>query len=182
MSVGFRKSLFGFNCDDVCEYIQNTHKSFVEKETVLKEQVDSLSNDLTKMQESIKELKEEKAKIEVELKKYTDKYDEIERLSQNIGKLYLVSKANAQSVIDSAEESKKIAENEVGKNINLVDDAQTSLSSIKEEINKTSAQFTAKLNELMASLENTKSTLNSSIIAREKKIEEVKEIFESVNS
>ena len=33
--------------------------------------------------------------VEAQLKEYTDKYDEIERLSQNIGKLYLVAQANA---------------------------------------------------------------------------------------
>ena len=32
MAVGFKKSLFGFNCADVIEYIEKTHKSFVQKE------------------------------------------------------------------------------------------------------------------------------------------------------
>ena len=35
MSVGFRKSLFGFNCDDVAAYIQKMHKSFAKKTDML---------------------------------------------------------------------------------------------------------------------------------------------------
>ena len=34
MAIGFRKSLFGFNCDEVLEYVQKTHKAFTEKEIV----------------------------------------------------------------------------------------------------------------------------------------------------
>jgi len=182
MSVGFRKTLFGFNCDDVCDYIQKTHKSYVEKETVLNEQIEALNESLTKAKLDIEDLLNSKSQIEAELKKYTDKYDEIERLSQNIGKLYLVSKANAQSVIDNAKESKALAEGEISKNISCVDETQTSLAQLKEEINKTASEFTNKLNTLMISLENTKATLNSNILLRDNKLEEYQELLDSVNS
>ena len=47
MAVGFRKSLFGFNCDDVMKYIEKTHKSFAQKEATLKEQAEDLDTALT---------------------------------------------------------------------------------------------------------------------------------------
>ena len=42
MSAGFRKSLFGFNCEDVMEYIEKSQKSFVEREKDLSAQVKKL--------------------------------------------------------------------------------------------------------------------------------------------
>ena len=46
MSVGFRKSLFGFNCDDVISYIERSQKSFTEKQKELSEKVTSLAAEL----------------------------------------------------------------------------------------------------------------------------------------
>ena len=40
----FRKSLFGFNCDDVVEYVEKTHKAYTEKEIELKEQIEDLKS------------------------------------------------------------------------------------------------------------------------------------------
>ena len=45
MAIGFRKSLFGFNCDDVLEYVQKTHKAFTEKEIVLNEKIEDLKKE-----------------------------------------------------------------------------------------------------------------------------------------
>ena len=94
MSVGFRKSLFGFNCDDVIEYIQTSHKKFSQKENELNEKIDSLDATITSVNAQLEDVKASKAIVEAQLKEYTDKYDEIERLSQNIGKLYLVAQQN----------------------------------------------------------------------------------------
>ena len=41
MAAGFRKSLFGFNCADVMEYIEKSQKTFVKNEKDLTEQVET---------------------------------------------------------------------------------------------------------------------------------------------
>ncbi|MBR4761421.1 MAG: hypothetical protein IK086_02140, partial [Clostridia bacterium] len=83
MSVGFRKSLFGFNCDDVVSYVEKTHKAFTEKEIVLNEQIEDLKSENSSIREQIAAITAEKAEIEAKLKEFTDKYDEIDRLSKN---------------------------------------------------------------------------------------------------
>ena len=105
MSVGFRKSLFGFNCDDVIEYIEQSHKNFSEKENQLNQKIDTLDNTIETINAQLEDVKSAKTAVEAQLKEYTDKYDEIERLSQNIGKLYLVAQANAKSVMQNSAEN-----------------------------------------------------------------------------
>ena len=147
MSVGFRKSLFGFNCDDVIEYIEQSHKNFSEKENQLNQKIDTLDNTIET--------------INAQLKEYTDKYDEIERLSQNIGKLYLVAQANAKSVMQNSAENRDIANREVEKNLHSIDNAQESLAALKAEIMQTSADFVAKVDTLVSSLSSAREQINT---------------------
>ena len=53
MTVGFRKSLFGFNQDDVINYIQKTHKSF-------SQQTEELAKELKLSKEDYDKLMQEK--------------------------------------------------------------------------------------------------------------------------
>ncbi len=182
MSVGFRKSLFGFNSDDVMEYISKTHNEFVQKETVLNEKIENLNTELDDAKAQISSIIDEKEQLEAKLKEYTDKYEEIERLSQNIGKLYLVAENNANSVMESAKQSKQISAEEISKNIAVADSTFASLSELKEEITKTSAEFSAKLQELMLSLEATKNNIRLSNLSSEKKIEEYEELLQNINA
>ena len=61
MSKGFKKSLFGFNCDEVVAYIEKAHKTFKEKELLLNEKIDSLSSELKESSEKNLALTEENA-------------------------------------------------------------------------------------------------------------------------
>ncbi len=152
MSVGFRKSLFGFNCDDVIEYIQTSHKKFSQKENELNEKIDSLDATITSVNAQLEDVKASKAIVEAQLKEYTDKYDEIERLSQNIGKLYLVAQQNSKSIMQNSTENRDIANREVEKNLNSIDNAQESLNALKAEIMQTSNEFVTKVDNLVSSL------------------------------
>ena len=42
MSKGFKKSLFGFNCEEVVAYIEKAHKTFKEKELLLNEKMQTV--------------------------------------------------------------------------------------------------------------------------------------------
>ena len=68
MSIGFRKSLFGFNCDDVMSYIENAHKQFAEKETLLNEKIADLDNTLSDVNAQLENIKAAKANVEAQLK------------------------------------------------------------------------------------------------------------------
>lgn len=180
MSIGFRKSLFGFNREDVMDYIEKANKDFAKKETELDEKISDLNGTIDEANKRIEELNESRAQLERELKVFNDKNDEIERLSQNIGKLYLVAQANAKSVIENAKESETLAANEVEKNIVSIDEAHRSLDEIRNEIMRTSTEFTKEVENLMSRLNETKEKIAENSEASEKSLEEFDSIYSEI--
>lgn len=180
MAVGFRKSLFGFNCGDVMEYIEKSQKSFYEKEKELSKQVDELSRDLNLSNENYKKLNDEKELISAKLKDFSDKYEEIERLSENIGKLYLVAQANAQAIIENSEKSAELAKAEAEKNLAAISDAHASLDELKKNIIKTSDDFVSEVDSLIASLIKTKETVSGNSEAEISHRKQFDEIYNSI--
>lgn len=176
MSIGFRKSLFGFNCDDVIEYVEQSHKKFSEKEKQFNTKIESLDSTISNITTQLEEVKIAKTEVEAKLKEYTDKYDEIERLSQNIGRLYLVAQANAKAIVQNATESRDIANKEVEKNLSSIDTAHDALESLKAEIMQTSAEFVHKVDALVTSL----STAREQIDGNNAENRELAEQFESL--
>lgn len=156
MSVGFRKSLFGFNCDDVIEYVEQSHKKFSQKENQLNQKIDELDSTIADINTQLEDVKAAKAVVEAQLKEYTDKYDEIERLSQNIGRLYLVAQTNAKSIMQNSAETRDLANREVEKNLHSIDNAHEALAALKAEIMQTSDDFVAKVDTLVSSLTNAR--------------------------
>ena len=181
MSVGFRKSFLGFNCDDVIEYIQNSHKKFSEKENELNQKIDSLDNTIAHINTQLEEVKSAKAVVEAQLKEYTDKYDEIERLSQNIGKLYLVAQANAKSIMQNSAENRDITNREVEKNLHSIDNAHEQLAALKAEIMQTSNDFVAKVDSLVTSLSTAREQVNQKNIDNRELAEQFENLFENIN-
>lgn len=180
MAVGFRKSLFGFNSDDVMQYIEKTHKTFSKKEAEFNEKIDELNSTLTAANEAIENIKAEKAELEIKLKEFTDKQDEIERLSQNIGKLYLVAQANAKSVMENAEQNSELAKIEVQRNISAVNEAQNSLNELKAEIILASDNFSKELDRLVAEFNKTKTDIIVNTSEIDEKLKEFDSVFEGL--
>ena len=180
MAVGFRKSLLGFNCDDVMKYIENTHKSFSEKETVLNNKITELDNTLASLNSQLEAIKAAKESVEAELKQYTDKYEEIERLSQNIGKLYLVAQANAQAIMANSEENANLANSEVEKNLSAINDAHESLDSLRKSVIQTSNEFLCEIDGLISSLNETKETIAANIASDEEHKNQFNEVFRTL--
>ena len=160
MAVGFKKSLFGFNCGDVMQYIERSQKSFAEKEKELSKQVEELSRDLDLSNENYRKLNDEKELISKKLSDFSEKYEEIERLSENIGKLYLVAQANAQAIMANSEKNADLANKEVEKNLNSIDSTHESLGELKAEIMQTSADFVAKIDTLVSSLNTAREQIS----------------------
>lgn len=163
MAVGFRKSLFGFNCEDVINYIEKSHKGFAEKETELTEKLETLSEELELSNDKYKKLSEEKKLISEKLNSFTEKYEEIERLSENIGKLYLVAQANAQAIIESSEKNAQLANKEVEKNLCTINEAHQSLDELRRSIAKTSDDFINEVDSLIASLDRTREEVAANV-------------------
>lgn len=181
MSVGFRKSLFGFNCDDVIEYIQESHRKFSEKEKDLNQKIDSLDKTIESVNSQLEDVKAAKIAVEAQLKEYTDKYDEIERLSQNIGKLYLVAQTNAKSIMQNSTENRDIANREVEKNLHSIDNAHEQLAALKAEILQTSNEFVTKVDSLVTSLSVAREQVSDNNADNRELVEQFENIFADVN-
>lgn len=181
MSVGFRKSLFGFNCDDVIGYIEESHKKFSEKENVLNEKIDTLDQTLANVNAQLEDVKTAKAAVEAQLKEYTDKYDEIERLSQNIGKLYLVAQSNAKSIMQNSTENKDIVNREVEKNLHSIDSAHEALASLKAEIMQTSDDFVSRVDALVNSLTAAREQISAKNADNRELAEQFENLFADIN-
>ena len=76
-TMGFKKSLFGFNCDEVISYIENMHKTTKENELVLNEKLDDATSKLASATKENIELKAKNELLSAELKEITEKYNEI---------------------------------------------------------------------------------------------------------
>ena len=181
MSVGFRKSLFGFNCDDVIEYIQESHRKFSEKEKDLNQKIDSLDKTIESVNSQLEDVKAAKIAVEAQLKEYTDKYDEIERLSQNIGKLYLVAQTNAKSIMQNSAENRDIANREVEKNLHSIDNAHEQLAALKAEILQTSNEFVTKVDSLVTSLSVAREQVSDNNADNRELVEQFENIFADLN-
>lgn len=182
MTNGFRKSLFGFNCNDVIDYIEKTHKKFKTKADALTAKAEELSQKLDQSKIDYAKLLEEKNIISQKLDEFTAKADEIERLSENIGKLYLVSQTNAKAIVSNAEQNQTLANNEVERNLSTIDEAHASLNALRESIIKTSDDFIKEVDLLLNSLNTTKEQINENTKKSEEAIENFEAVYESIIS
>ena len=173
MSIGFRKSLFGFNCNDVIDYIEKAQKKF-------KIKADTLSQKLDASQKEYEKLLAEKNEISKKLDAFAAKSKEIEQLSEKIGKLYLVSQTNAQAIMTNAEENNAIAQTEVEKNLSAIDEAHISLNALRENIIKTSDDFIKEVDVLLSSLDATREQITQNTKITQEAIENFEAVYESI--
>jgi chromosome segregation ATPase len=182
MAIGFKKSLFGFNCADVINYIESAHKSFGAKEKSLNDKVDELLKELNTAKENQAKLEQEKQELDQKINEMNIKYEEVERLSENIGKLYLVAQTNAKAIMNNSEESAKLIEKEVEENLYSINEAHKSLQELRQHITKTSDDFIAEVESLMTSLSKTREKISANNTEIENASEEFNNTFKLIVS
>ena len=122
----------------------------------------------------------EKAIVEEKLNAFNEKYEEIERLSENIGKLYLVAQANAQAIMANSKENAELTNLEVEKNLSSIDEAHDSLNTLRDSIVKTSDDFVNEVNNLLKSLDETREKITQNTTTSEKAKEQFETVYESI--
>lgn len=172
MSTGFRKSLLGFNCDDVMNYIERSQKTHAESENALNKKIDEQNRSISVLQNDIAAISAERDEIAAKLREFDEKYEEIDRLAQNIGKLYLVAQSNAQAIMNNSSESSSLAAAEIEKNINAISETQDALDDIRREMMEISNNFSGKLEELMSSLNETREHISDKALDSEQRNEQ----------
>ena len=180
MALGFRKSLFGFNCDDVIGYIEKAQKKFKIKADALTATAEELSQKLDASQKEYEKLLEEKNAISEKLDAFAAKSEEIEQLSEKIGKLYLVSQTNAQAIMANAEDNNTASQNEVEKNLSAIDEAHVSLNALRESIIKTSDDFIKEVDVLLSSLDTTREQITENTKKSQEAIENFEAVYDSI--
>lgn len=152
MKIGFKKSLFGFNSQEVASYIKKESENFAKIENGYKAEIDALKSQIESQNSTVQLLLSQ-------LEEYTKKEAEINELANSIAELYVVANITAEQTIKNAELSEAASQKQVDENIKAVSDANTELGSIEENLRKTVADFNVKVDTLKASLEKTKNTL-----------------------
>lgn len=171
MSKGFRKSLFGFNTDDVISYITASDKSAKAKTEELKRQI----ADLKKENE---ELKVKNSELSIKADEYESKKEQIRLMSESVARMYLSAKTTSQLMIEKAEASRKLIENENKEQLDTLKRTSESMLSVKEQITATADDYSASLLALCSSLENIMNEINKN---NEQTEDAISEFTQAVN-
>lgn len=154
MSKGFRKSLFGFNTDDVLAYIAATDKA-------AKTKISQLENEISGLKKSIDALTNENAVLSDKVSEYESKKEYIRIMSENIARIYLTAKTTSKLMIDNANESRQLIEDANKEHLAVIDDTQDAMTQIKDKISEASERYCKEIEQLYLSLENAKCQIDN---------------------
>ena len=184
MAIEFRNSLLGFNKDDVLSYVhlkdselKNLSNKLNARIDELQKQLESLKAEHLSVLGTVDSLSRENSQLKEQVDEYNKKTEEIETMSANIGRLYLVSKASAKSIVDKSEESAMLVSEHNDMQLTNIDDAQSSLKNIAESILSASKSFVSRLDEFESSLNEVKGRVNENTTQNVKISEEFAEIY-----
>lgn len=188
MAVEFRTSFLGFNRDDVFDYVHKKDAemkllsaSMNDKIKALEEELSSLKANFNEAVKNNSELSGENSRLTEELNAFKEKADEIESLGRKIGKLYLVSKSSAKSIVDRAEEKADIINEQAKIRLQNIEQTEESLHTITRQIVSASEKYVADLSSLSASLADAKEKVSEGDAERVRISEEFSEIYEKLS-
>ena len=183
MAVFFRKSLLGYNVEDVKKYIDGLFKKMNDSEEEHKIEISNnkqmileLSESLNNANQNIADLISENDKLTAEVELYRAEKEKIIQLSEVIGKLYLVSKLNAESIITSATSIKRKTVEEAELNMQVIEQAHQKLLELTDSVNSSSAEYTDKLLSVANSLKDTKASIEKDYKSMNKSEQKLGEI------
>ena len=184
MAIEFRNGLFGFNKNDVLNYVHKKDTEFKElsskfssEKKKLNEELDALREEHNNALAVIGSLTAEKDALKAKVEEYDRKSREIDDLSTKIGKLYLVSKSSAKNIVTRAEQNSDMVTNETDKSLENLEITQASLKEIAEDILNASQNFVDKLDALQESLTETKIKVNENKAASNVISDEFAELY-----
>ncbi len=154
MSAGFRKSLFGFNQNDVIEYVKKASETAKQRETELLSEIDS------KVKEN-KILEETNLQLSSRLAEFEKKCNEINAMCEKMSKLYITTKASSKAIMDNTEENCKVLQVQIDNNINTLEEVQSALSKLKSQVVKTADVYTKEVDSVSDCLQTAKEVINT---------------------
>ena len=154
MSAGFRKSLFGFNQNDVIEYVRKSSEAAKQRENEL----------LGALEESKKEneiLEETNIQLSSRVAEFERKCNEINAMCEKMSRLYVTAKASSKALVDNTEENCKVLQVQIDNNLNTLEEVQSALSKLKSQVMKTADVYTKEVDSVSDCLQTAKDVINS---------------------
>lgn len=187
MSVIFRNSFIGFNKDDVLDYVHKKDAEFNSLSKALNNTIDNLNQEINTLKNELDTLKnsynktiKENMDIRVKLNAFEEKAAEIENISTKIGKLYLVSKSSAKTIVENAEQNSEIINSQVEGSLNNIENTNTAVNNITLKIISACEAFATELSALNNSLDEAKAMVSDNNTKSVKVSEEFAEIYEKL--
>ena len=160
MSTGFKSGLFGFKKIDVINYIEQTHKKHSEKEAELNETIEALNREISTLKDDISAITKEKERLANIQEEYIKRYNEVEKLSESIGKLYLTAQTDAKEILEKSTRDRELIDKEVENNITAIEEMHASLDNVKNEVISSVSSFSEELERLFKAFEDAKAKLS----------------------
>lgn len=188
MAVEFRTSFLGFNRDDVLNYVHKKDAetkvlvaSFKDKIQALEKELSALKADFSEAVKNNSELSQKNEELTSALNVYKEKEAEIESLGRKIGKLYLVSKSSAKSIVDRAEENAAVINEQAEMRLKNITETEDSLHEITKQIVSASEKYVSELGAIETSLAEAKMKISERDAERVRISEEFAEIYEQLS-
>lgn len=164
----FRSAMFGFNKDDVMLYIKSSAEKHLAKTNELQSQllenastINLLNTTVAELKEKVSELEKTNLSLSDKVDEYRSREDTITKLSEGIGKLYLVAQTNAKVIVEDAKKNVEISSRQVNNNLNVIESAQDDLSDFRAKLSELTESYNAKISELISELEIAKAQINA---------------------
>lgn len=169
--VGFRRELLGFNREDVIEYIRKVQNDSSSKEKELISSLETLNARNAELIDELKKIPMLEAELEInkatieKLAKQVSEFEaireETENVSQDIAKMYLVAKSNAEAINTSTKESSERAFYEIQNTLKTIKSVLDKLETAKANVISTSEKYSNEIEELVSSFKASKETISS---------------------
>ena len=154
MTAKFRKSLIGFNQNDVIDYIKelsNTAKAKEQELNALFESEKKKNEILTKTNSVLGE----------KLAFFEAKYEELNALCKDVARVYLTTKTSSKIIIDSTKENCETMQEQVEMNINTLGEVQAALLKLKEQVTQTATVYSSEVDSVSECLTSAKSIIDA---------------------
>ena len=185
MSKKFRTGLFGFNRDDVLQFVIEAKESEsksakkIDSLTAKTAELENLSNNL---QEKCDNLESELMAAKSEIAEFHQREEALTRLSESIGRLYLVAQANARSIIDTANRSAELSLSSVEKNMAVAICAEERLEEISAVLSERTKTYLAEIEELKNQISATQVKIEQNAVEISERQNEAKSVTNGVNT
>ncbi len=180
MALGFRKSLFGYNQEDVAEYISRQEVKNTEIKAELNAKIKSGEEQIKELTEKTLNLGNENSELRESIEFYRTKYEEVKTLSDNIGKLYLVAQTNAKAIMNAANEAKNATQSEIEQNLAVINSTNEALNTLKAKIAEMCNSFTTDVDKLNSTLLDTKAVIENSSTEQAERTDNFDKVYTSL--